>query len=228
MLRGQGGLASGGIYFATCQADTDRKAHQRGVVLVCRVHLGRVKTISASGDQSITCTSLEREGYNSVLIPRQNGIEYVVYNWDQVLDIEQHYPPPSVHQKIKARRRQMMILRFAAFLKHPLLKKMVQWSILICLLLAIGCGWNFVIDTRDVRERARDAMTLAQTRLHSQDLSGAKDALNTIPQEYTGDKTWIRELNNLNQAIETGWLAAARKERKEKKAQEAEMKKKRA
>jgi len=106
MLRGQGGLAGGGIYFATSQADTNHKAHQHGIVLLCRVHLGRVKTISASGDSSITFTSLQREGYDSVLIPRQNGMEYVVYNCDQVLDIEQHCPPPSVQQKEQERARQ--------------------------------------------------------------------------------------------------------------------------
>jgi len=44
-------------------------------------------------------------------------------------------------------------------------------------------------------------LTLAQTRLNSQALAGAKAALTAIPQEYTGDKTWIVELNNLNQAL---------------------------
>ena len=273
MLRGQGGLAGGGIYFATSQADTNHKAHQRGIVLLCRVHLGRVKTISASGDSSITFTSLQREGFDSVLIPRQNGIEYVVYNCNQVLDIEQHCPPPSVQQKEherarqareaaaavavvaasasaatarkekdaenkrrraadqveqakaqqafeavarkeheeekakatenQTRHRQIMILRFTNFFKHPLLR------ILMCLFL----GYNYVKDTRNVGQRAHDALTLAQTRLNSQALAGAKAALTAIPQEYTGDKTWIKELKNLNLAIDKAVAVATQNER---------------
>lgn len=106
----------------------------------------------------------------------------------------------------QARQRQMMLLRFTAFLKHPLLK------ILICLFLVI-ISHNYVKDTRNVGQHARDALTLAQTRLNSQALAGAKAALTTIPQEYTGDKTWIQKLKNLNQAIETAVAVAKQKER---------------
>ena len=63
------------------------KAHQRGAYLECRVQVGKVKTVSANGDPSITCRSLRREGYDSVLIPRQNGHEYVVYDWAQVKSV---------------------------------------------------------------------------------------------------------------------------------------------
>lgn len=87
MRRGTGGLAGGGIYFATCLQDTDRKAHRKGAYLECRVELGRVKHISANGDASITYRSLKGQGFDSVLIPRPNGHEYVVYSWDQVKEV---------------------------------------------------------------------------------------------------------------------------------------------
>ena len=87
MMRGSAGLAGAGIYFATSKQDTNHKAHQRGAYLECRVQVGKVKTVSANGDPSITCRSLRREGYDSVLIPRQNGHEYVVYDWAQVKSV---------------------------------------------------------------------------------------------------------------------------------------------
>ena len=49
-----------------------------------RTFTKRVKRISPNGDASITYHSLKREGYDSVLIPRQNGHEYVVYSSEQV------------------------------------------------------------------------------------------------------------------------------------------------
>jgi hypothetical protein len=88
--RGSSGLASGGIYFATSASDTHVKAHRRGVILRARVRLGTIKTISSSGDSGITFTSLQSQGYDSVKVPRPGGTEYVVYNYDQVYQIEFH------------------------------------------------------------------------------------------------------------------------------------------
>ena len=87
MRRGTGGLAGGGIYFAVSKADTHRKAHKHGVILKADVDLGRILTISANGDSSITFRKLKSMGYDSVKIPRPNGVEYVVYNWAQVKNI---------------------------------------------------------------------------------------------------------------------------------------------
>ena len=86
MLRGSSGLAGGGIYFATSVDHTNHKAIKKGVVLRCRVKLGRIKQISKYGDYNMTFDKLSSDGYDSVLIPRDNhnGYEYVVYNWDQV------------------------------------------------------------------------------------------------------------------------------------------------
>lgn len=81
------GLAGSGIYFAVTPEDTGHKAHYKGVILQVRVLLGRVKRISENGDGSITFQSLQREGYDSVEIPRPGGVEYVVYNWDQATKI---------------------------------------------------------------------------------------------------------------------------------------------
>jgi len=76
-------LAGSGIYFAESAEDTDHKAHQKGIMLTVRVRLGRVKRIQPEGDRSITFSSLLSDGYDSVMIPRPGGTEYVVYNSDQ-------------------------------------------------------------------------------------------------------------------------------------------------
>jgi hypothetical protein len=90
MLRGSGGMAGGGIYFATSPSDTQHKAKSHGVILSVKVRLGKIKTISSGGDTSITFTSLQREGYDSVKIPRPGGTEYVVYNYDQCSQISKY------------------------------------------------------------------------------------------------------------------------------------------
>ena len=76
-------LAGSGIYFAVSERDTDRKAHTTGIMLTCSVRLGKVKKVSFGGDTGVTFASLQKEGCDSVEIPR-NGTEYVVYNFDQV------------------------------------------------------------------------------------------------------------------------------------------------
>ena len=88
MLRGSSGRAGGGIYFATTKAETAKKTHSKGCMIVASVCLGNVKTIPSTGDPSITFQSLTEEGFDSVLIPRSNGDEYVVYNSDQVTVVE--------------------------------------------------------------------------------------------------------------------------------------------
>jgi len=81
-------MAGSGIYFAISKRDTDHKAKRTGVYLQARVMLGNTMRISSSGDRSITYSSLLAQGYDSVLIPRPGGDEYVVYNKDQVSDIQ--------------------------------------------------------------------------------------------------------------------------------------------
>ena len=82
-------MAGSGIYFAISPSDTHHKAHKKGVILEARVRLGKVKEISPQGDKSITFTSLQRMGYDSVKLPRSGGTEYVVYNYDQVVNIRE-------------------------------------------------------------------------------------------------------------------------------------------
>jgi len=86
--RGKDGLAGGGIYMAVCEQDTHHKAHHFGVLFTCTVYLGRVKKLDANGDQSITFWRLWDEGYDSVEIARPGGKEYVVYNYDQIANIQ--------------------------------------------------------------------------------------------------------------------------------------------
>ena len=90
-IRGTGGMCGGGIYFATTVSNTLHKEQSSATfksVLEVRVLLGKVKTVSATGDRSITFASLQKEGYDSVLMPRANGDEYIVYNSDQATPIK--------------------------------------------------------------------------------------------------------------------------------------------
>lgn len=84
MKRGSSGLAGGGIYFTESIHQSHNKARQTGYMVVAKVKLGKPKRIAVSGDSSVTYQKLLAEGYDSVLIPRANGEEWVVYNWDQV------------------------------------------------------------------------------------------------------------------------------------------------
>lgn len=95
MRRGKTGMAGGGIYFALTEQDAARKALSSGYMLKCTVKLGNTKTIDMDGDPSIRFRKLLKEGYDSVCIPRINGQEYVVYNWDQVT-VDQSYEYRSV------------------------------------------------------------------------------------------------------------------------------------
>jgi hypothetical protein len=88
MTRGSdGGIAGNGIYFAETPGETHGKARVRGAIFSARVKLGRSKQITSSGDASITFRNLLNEGYDSVMVPRSGGTEWVVYNFDQVKDI---------------------------------------------------------------------------------------------------------------------------------------------
>ena len=100
MVPGTSGFAGGGIYFATCRKDTDRKAQRKGAfacplrvqgILECRVCLGRAKRISPNGNRLITYPSLKLDEYDSVLIPRPNGHEHVIYDANQVVSIRRVY-----------------------------------------------------------------------------------------------------------------------------------------
>jgi hypothetical protein len=87
MNRGCPGLAGSGIYFAESPPETKQKATKKGVVLQAVVRLGRVKDVYG-GQRDITFRQLQREGYDSVrILGRASGIEYVVYNRDQVRNI---------------------------------------------------------------------------------------------------------------------------------------------
>jgi hypothetical protein len=90
MKPGSKGLAGGGIYFATTPELTGHKAQSKGVILKAYVHIGKIKTLEANGDTSMTSDKLKKEGYDAVCIARKvsSGQEYVVYDPAQVLFIE--------------------------------------------------------------------------------------------------------------------------------------------
>ena len=85
LLPGMAGMAGGGIYFAVNPHDTYHKAHSFGVILACTVLVGRMKSLPASGDSSMTGPRLWEEGFDAVMLPR-HGVEIVVYRSEQVLD----------------------------------------------------------------------------------------------------------------------------------------------
>jgi len=97
MKPGNGGLAGGGIYFATAPELTGHKAHKKGVILEATVALGKILTLEAAGDPTMTLQKLKSKEYDSVCIARavSSGQEYVVYDPKQVLSICMHAPAPQ-------------------------------------------------------------------------------------------------------------------------------------
>jgi hypothetical protein len=97
MKPGNGGVAGGGIYFATTPELTGHKAHKHGVILEATVALGRIHTLEAAGDPKMTLQKLKAMGFDSVCIARpvSRGQEYVVYDPKQVRNIRQHAPGAS-------------------------------------------------------------------------------------------------------------------------------------
>lgn len=97
MCRGSGGAAGAGIYLARSVRETEWKTEHHGVVLECKVRVGRVKHVKQADKKQIDVTfaKLIQENFDSVLIDRgtcpngahkgqPSGDEYVVYSWDQV------------------------------------------------------------------------------------------------------------------------------------------------
>ena len=81
------GLAGDGIYLATTPELTGHKAYRTGVILEVTVALGRIHTLDAIGDPTMTLQKLKAMGFDSVCIARavSSGQEYVVYDPRQVV-----------------------------------------------------------------------------------------------------------------------------------------------
>ncbi len=86
---GARGIVGGGIYFAVSIKDAMRKAHQKGVVLQCKVDLGRVHDVTFNGDTSLNLARINQLGCDSVRVAR-NGTEYCVYEPSRVRVIGEH------------------------------------------------------------------------------------------------------------------------------------------
>ncbi|KAA6388880.1 MAG: putative Aurora kinase [Streblomastix strix] len=90
---GNRGIAVGGIYFALNRADTERKAHQKGVILECQVDVGSCKIMKQMEPQ-LTGDELKRQGFDSVFFPANymntnlNFPEYVIYDPARVKHIQ--------------------------------------------------------------------------------------------------------------------------------------------
>lgn len=87
MKPGSDGLVGSGIYFATNPNDTDHKCMRSGAILRCLVYVGRVKTVPPDGGD-YTYESLQKEGFDSIMIPRYGGKEYVIFNPKQIREIQ--------------------------------------------------------------------------------------------------------------------------------------------
>ncbi|CAJ1458899.1 unnamed protein product [Effrenium voratum] len=88
MLRGESGMAGGGIYVAESPSEARQKAHRHGVMLKADVRVGRSKEVH--GAISTCCSRLQDEGYDSVRnLWCRTGPEHVVYNCGQVSNIRQ-------------------------------------------------------------------------------------------------------------------------------------------
>lgn len=94
--RGSKGYVGGGIYFAASKDMTNIKAHATGTVLRATVFLGKSRVVDAvkcrqpgNSPPQYDCKRLKKEGLDSVHITgMRTGAEYVVYNFDQAVDIE--------------------------------------------------------------------------------------------------------------------------------------------
>ena len=80
---GTSGMFGGGIYFAVSIAETKHKAHEKGVILACKVDVGRVYQVSAACNL-MTLAQLKSMGYDSLEARPHpgflsTGIEFVVY-----------------------------------------------------------------------------------------------------------------------------------------------------
>jgi hypothetical protein len=88
-LCGRGGMVGAGIYFAVSEQDARRKQQHGGdVLLSAMVRLGQQHVVAAGGDSTICAKTLAYMGKDSVMLLRENGYEYVVYQSDQVSDIQ--------------------------------------------------------------------------------------------------------------------------------------------
>ena len=90
MKRGSSGWVGGGIYWADTEAETLGKTQNKGRTLQAKVQLGRTLTVNqTTADTNMTYTKLQKMGYDSVkLTGPSTGDEYVVYNSDQVSEID--------------------------------------------------------------------------------------------------------------------------------------------
>jgi hypothetical protein len=89
---GARGIVGGGIYFAVSIKDAVRKAHHKGVVLECKVDLGKVHDVSFQGDTTLNLARIKQLGCNSVRVHRNGepGTEYCVYEPSRVRVIGEH------------------------------------------------------------------------------------------------------------------------------------------
>ena len=90
MKRGSSGWVGGGIYWAETEAETHGKTQNKGRTLQAKVQLGRTLEMNVTNaDSNMTYSKLQAKGYDSVkLTGPATGDEYVVYNSDQVSEID--------------------------------------------------------------------------------------------------------------------------------------------
>lgn len=112
MQRSKQGVFGGGIYFAETAQDANYKAKHRGILVTCRVYVGKCLEVNNTNAGKFTFTSLYKKGYDSIWAPNGgvNGTpDRVIYNWDQVviISVEKYedknvvkQPQKFLHQKV--------------------------------------------------------------------------------------------------------------------------------
>merc|ERR1712232_1402849 len=87
MRPGKKGIVGAGIYWAASPAEAQLKSPKgSSVVLFCPVALGHVKSTDQREEYSID--RLQSEGYDSVMFTAKGGVEFVVYDSNQI-DVSQ-------------------------------------------------------------------------------------------------------------------------------------------
>lgn len=104
MKPGTTGYAGGGIYFADNPEATYRKACNKGTVLQCEIHLGRVQEAQLNVDYSVCNGHANHDhtgehvwlqpGYDTINITSLHGHEVVVYEPERVKHCAWHSGTP--------------------------------------------------------------------------------------------------------------------------------------
>jgi len=79
MKLGTNGIVGGAIYFADNISNTFHKAQHHGAILQCEVELGKLLNVGDNYN-NYNQRILNKQGFDSILVPRRGGSEFVVFD----------------------------------------------------------------------------------------------------------------------------------------------------